>query len=81
MTTHGKKKSNWPIKLDASLIAGAMEVGKDLFLLGAFGGFGGHLHPEAYPTIEEAIEAAKSWNAKQMHHVSVFRVQCRLEVE
>lgn len=74
-------KKYWPKNLDAALIAGAMEVGKDLFLLGSFGGFGGHLHPEAYPTKENAIEAAKTWNAQGLHQVCVYRLTCRLEDE
>ncbi len=72
-------KKYWPARLNETLVAGAMEVGRDLFLLGNFGGFGGMLHPDVYPTREDAIAAAREWNSKKLHHVAVYKLTCTLE--
>lgn len=74
-------KKHWPkIDIDLQLITGAKEVGKDLFALGAFGGFGGHLMM-VYPDKDWAIRAAKEWNAGKKSYVSVYRIRCTLEDE
>jgi hypothetical protein len=81
MSENEDYKKYWPaISVNNSLIAGAMEVGKDLFILGSFGGFGGHLGM-VYPDKDWAIKDAKEWNASGKSHLSVYRLTCSLEVE
>lgn len=49
-----EKFKDWPTyNLDLTLLAGAMEAGKALYLTGLFGGFGGVLY-SVHPTYDEA---------------------------
>lgn len=78
-----KYEDYWPkMDLDLQTVAGAMEVGKDLFLLGSFGSFGGcflYTHSDFDKAKAHAIQLRKE--SKYKTHVSVYRLTCRLEDE
>lgn len=81
-----RREQGWPFfSVDNMLLAGAMESGKDLYCLGRFGGFGGHLGT-VYPELEWAIEEAHANNekAKAGEKISwqcVYRIKCELVTE
>jgi hypothetical protein len=75
--------STWPQhRLSLDLLSGAMEVGKDLYLLGHFGGFGGTFF-EVHRSEAEAVEAAFKiiTESAGQKHASVYRVSVNLETE
>jgi hypothetical protein len=77
------KNKHWPqIDINLNTIAGSMEAGVDLFLLGNFGGFGGCLY-EAHIDLNEAKEAARNYikGSKRGSHTSVYRLKVTLEDE
>lgn len=75
------KKLGWPmIDTDNTLIAGAMENGVDLYILGSFGGFGGSLG-YVYPDRTWAIKEAIQWNAARKNILNVYKLSCTLDVE
>lgn len=76
----GPNFDQWPFhEIDLQLITGAAEVGKDLYLLGSFGGFGGCL---SHVCIDEAQarQTAKEWNENPEHrsHLSVYKLELKL---
>lgn len=73
----------WPEnELSLSLLAGAMEAGRDLYLLGHFGGFGGCLI-EVHLDLESAKKAArkKIITNNFQTHCSVYKLTVSLEDE
>lgn len=49
-------ESEWPLfKIDLSLLSGAYETGRPLYLIGSFGGFGGSFF-SVHKTYEDARE-------------------------
>jgi hypothetical protein len=77
-----KYEDYWPVKdpeFNLRVIEGAMEVGKDLFLIGRFGGFGGVLvcvHSDA----EKAETHRQQLNNEiKGAHFSLYRLTVTLE--
>lgn len=76
-----KYEDHWPqdsVEFGLDTIAGAMEVGKDLFLLGSFGGFGGML-AFAHADLDKAREHQRELNATMKHHYSIYRLSVSVE--
>lgn len=61
--TEYKYEDHWPQthKLDLNTIAGSIEAGQDLYLIGSFGGFGGCIL-YAHADLERAIKHCKEIN-------------------
>jgi hypothetical protein len=58
----------WPAFLSADLLSGSMEVGRDLYMNGSFGGFGGSLGL-CYDELDKAVEATGP--GKQIYRIKV----------
>ena len=84
MNQFPKDECGWPQeKLDESLLTGANECGRDLYMFGSFGGFGGCFVGPVFKDIFMAHEWYK-WNEEAMKKTaswSLYRISVNLCME